>query len=701
MNEPYFDLFLILSGIYFLTVGDPPGLACFVRVNAANRSLPRIYSWKEEIKVMAAITKDPKRNSMVVTMPAESLPPRSWRTKLIGRPLATADAPHQAIGKLVGLAVFSSDALSSVAYATQEMLVVLAVAGVAAFGISIPLSIVIVGLLFILTISYEQTIHAYPGGGGAYIVARDNLGELPAQTAGAALLTDYILTVAVSVSSGVAQLVSAYPDFEPFRVWIGVVLVLFIMLINLRGVKESGTTFAFPTYFFLLMMVLTLGFGLVRYATGTLGVVVDPPHLEVLQTTQVVTLFLILRAFASGTTALTGVEAISNGITAFKEPRSHNAGTTLVWMAAILGSMLLGVTFLSHQVGAVPSESETVISQLARTAFGGRGILYLAMIAGTTIILVMAANTAFADFPRLGALHAGDGFLPRQLTYRGSRLVYSRGILALALIASGLIIVFRASVTALIPLYAIGVFLSFTLSQSGMARRWWKIGHLGPGQEVRERGSTLRYTPGWRLKMVINGFGALCTGVVMLVFAVTKFTSGAWIVVFLTPALVFIFFRIHHHYKDLAADLSLENHWPNPPVALRHRVILPISGVHQGTLKALRFARALSDDVTAVHVSMDSDEAEKIKDKWDEWGEGVRLVILDSPYRLMLEPLISYIEMLTSQNRQDELITIVVPQFVPRHWWHNLLHTQAALTLRMALLSRPGVTVTDVTYQVR
>lgn len=652
-------------------------------------------------QVMTAIAKDAKRNSMVVTMQAEAAPRRSWRTALIGRPLATADAPHQAIGKLVGLAVFSSDALSSVAYATQEMLVVLAVAGVAAFGISIPLSLAIVGLLFILTLSYEQTIHAYPGGGGAYIVARDNLGELPAQTAGAALLTDYILTVAVSVSSGVAQMVSAFPGLSPYRVWIAVGFVLFIMLINLRGVKESGTTFAFPTYFFLAMMVLTLGAGLYRYATGTLGMVVDPPALEIEQTTLAVTLFLVLRAFASGTTALTGVEAISNGIPAFKEPRSRNAGATLVWMSLILGSMLLGVTFLSHQVGAIPSEHETVISQLARTALGGRGLLYLATIAGTTIILVMAANTAFADFPRLSALAASDGFLPRQLTYRGSRLVYSRGILALALIACLLIVFFNASVTALIPLYAIGVFLSFTLSQTGMARRWWKIGQLQPGKEIIERGSTLRFEPGWQPKMLINAFGGVCTLLVMLVFAVTKFTSGAWIVLLIMPALVFVFLRIHHHYRDLATDLSLDKPFPLPPVTRRHRVIVPISGVHQGTLKALRFARALSDDVTAVHVSMDPAEAEKIKDKWDQWGEGVRLVILDSPYRLLLEPLISYIEMLNRQSRPEELITVVVPQFVPRHWWHNLLHTQAALTLRMALLSRPGVTVTDVPYQVR
>ena len=459
---------------------------------------------------------------------------RTWSNWLIGKPLSTADMPHQTIGKAVGLAVFASDALSSTAYATQEILVVLAAAGTIAFGYAFPIAIAIVALLVIVTISYEQTIHAYPGGGGAYIVARDNLGELPAQTAGAALLTDYILTVAVSISSGVAQLTSAYPNLTPYKVPIAVAMVLLIMLINLRGVKESGITFAIPTYFFIVMMLITLGFSFVQYFAGTLGTVVNPPELHVEEMLPV-TLFLILHAFSSGTTALTGVEAISNGITAFREPRSRNAGTTLIWMSTILGVLFLSITYLSGQIGAVPSEHETVISQLARTAYDGRGFLYLATITATTIILIMAANTAFADFPRLSALHAGDGFLPRQLTFRGSRLVYSRGIVTLALIASLLIILFRASVTALIPLYAIGVFLSFTISQAGMARRWWKSGHLQPGQEVQEPGSILKFDPRWTFKMVINSFGAVCTAVVMLVFAVTKFTDGAWIVLILTP----------------------------------------------------------------------------------------------------------------------------------------------------------------------
>ncbi len=631
---------------------------------------------------------------------ADYAPAPSWRTWLIGRPLATADAPHQTIGKAIGLAVFASDALSSTAYATQEILLILAAAGTIAFGYAFPIALAIAGLLAIVTISYQQTIHAYPGGGGAYIVARDNLGELPAQTAGAALLTDYILTVSVSVSSGVAQLASAFPALAPYRVAIAVGMVLFIMLINLRGVKESGITFAIPTYFFLAMMFLMVGAGLLRYLGGGLGLVTDPPALEAHGAAQAIGWFLILHAFSNGTTALTGVEAISNGITAFREPRSRNAGITLIWMSAILGTLFLSITYLSGAIGAVPSENgETVISQLARTVFEGRGPLYLMSISATTLILIMAANTAFADFPRLSALAAGDGFLPRQLTYRGSRLVYSRGIAVLAVIASALIIAFNANVTSLIPLYAIGVFLSFTLSQSGMARRWWKSGRLQPGEEIRERGSTLHYQGGWKWKMVVNGLGAVCTVVVMGIFAVTKFRDGAWIVLLLVPALVAGFSLIHRHYRDLARSLSLEKYGAPTRIG-RHRVILPISGVHRGTLAALDYARSLSDDVTAVHVSTEPGEAERVRSKWETWGDGVRLVILDSPYRLLLEPLLAYVENLAERRQPNETITIVVPQFVPKRWWHNLLHTQTAVLLRLALLFRRGIVVTDVPYQV-
>ncbi len=639
-----------------------------------------------------------KNGTTVLRRTTDYKPPHSWRTWLIGRPLQTADAPHQTIGKLIGLAVFASDALSSTAYATQEMMVILAVLGAAAYQYVFPLSVVIVALLAIVTLSYEQTVHAYPNGGGSYSVSRDNLGMAPALVAAAALLTDYILTVAVSISSGVAQLTSAFPALFEYRVWIAVGLVGFIMLINLRGVKESGRAFAIPTYFFVLMMYLTVAVGLFRYFAGTLGLVVAPPHAEV-TTVQGVTLFLILRAFSNGTTALTGVEAISNGIMAFKEPRSRNAGITLIIMSLILGSLMLGISFLTGHVQAVPSEAETIVSQLSRTVFDGRGVLYLATIAATTVILIMAANTSFADFPRLSALAAADGFLPRQLTYRGSRLVYSRGIVALALMASLLIIVFQASVTRLIPLYAIGVFMSFTLSQAGMARRWWRSGRLKPGEELNTHHSIVHHDSKWLLKMIINGFGSLCTLVVMIIFAVTKFTEGAWVVVILIPAVVAILLTIHRHYERVAKKLTLD-HYGTPPQVARHRVILLISGVHRGSLAGLRYARMLSDDITAVHVSIDGDETARVQQKWEVWGDGLRLVILESPYRLMVEPLLEYIDDLDAKRQPNELITIVVPQFVPKHVLSGALHARTADMLRNVLLNRRDIVITEVPYQV-
>jgi amino acid transporter len=469
------------------------------------------------------------------------------------------------------------------------------------------------------------------------------------------------------------------------------------MLLNLRGVKESGAIFAVPSYFFIVTMFSTVAVGLYRHLSGSLGTVPDPPDVHL--GAAPITLFLLLHAFSSGTTALTGIEAISNGITSFKEPRSRNAGITLLWMAGILSTLFLGITYLAHAIRALPSEHETVISQLARTVLDGRGIAYLAVIAATTLILIMAANTAYAGFPQLSALAAADGFLPRQLMFRGSRLVLSRGIVLLAVIASLLIMVFQASVTALIPLYAIGVFLSFTLSQAGMTRRWWKVGHMKPGEEIPERGSVLRYEGGWALKMVLNALGAVCCGVVMLVFAVTKFQDGAWFIVLLIPALVSFFSAVHGHYADLRPRLSLED-WGAPPRIRRHRVIIPISGVHRGTVQALLYARALSDDITAVHVSLDPAEGEVVKRKWGEWGNGVRLVVLESPYRLLLEPVLDYINKIAEFRQPNETITIVVPQFVPRRRWHNILHAQTAVLLRLALLFKPGIVITNVPYHL-
>jgi amino acid transporter len=648
------------------------------------------------------LTPDNKQSTSFIHRAREVEPKKDLGHLIFGRHLATADAPHQTISKLVGLAVFASDALSSSAYAIDEILIVLILAGTGALSVSLPIALTIIGLLILLTISYEQTIHTYPSGGGAYIVARDNLGEIPALIAGASLLVDYILTVAVSISSGVAQITSAFPILLEWRVAIALVLVAFITVINLRGVKESGNVFAIPTYFFLGMTLLTIGVGFYQYFSGTLGAI-QPGSVEVAHSGEVIhalTLFLILRAFSGGCTALTGVEAISNGIMAFKEPRSRNAGLTLIWMSGILAVNLLGLTYLAHQVGVLPSHFETGFSQIARVVYSHGSPLYLTLLGSTTLILIMAANTSYADFPRLAALVAGDAFLPRQLQFRGRRLAFSNGIIALAGIASILIVVFRAQTNSLIPLYAIGVYLSFTISQSGMAIRWFRSSRLKLGETFQRHGMPLHFDPKWKSKMLMNGLGAVATAIVMLVFSITKFKEGAWIVLLLIPSLMVLFMFIHRHYRALANGLSLEKYGEPPPYLGRHRVIVPLSNIHQGTLAALRYARMLSDDITAVHVSTDPDETEKVQKKWLTWGGGTRLVIVDSPYRLFLEPLLAYIEEIIANRQPNETITIVVPQFIPSKKIFNALHMQTADMLRNELLSRPGVVITDVPYQI-
>lgn len=647
---------------------------------------------------------DPKDNqeTSFIHRKTEYKPRKDFGHLLLGRYLATADAPHQTIGKAIGLAVFASDALSSSAYAIDEILLVLILAGTGALSISLPIALTIIGLLVILTISYEQTIHTYPSGGGAYIVARDNLGETPALVAGASLLVDYILTVAVSISSGVAQITSAFPELYVWRVPIALALVAFMTVVNLRGVKESGRAFALPTYFFLGMTLLTIAVGFIRYFTDTLGTVppgsVDVAHAG--ETLQVLTIFLILRAFSGGCTALTGVEAISNGIMAFKEPRSRNAGTTLIWMSVILAINLFGLTYLANQIGMLPSHLETGFSQIGRVVYGAGSLLYLALLGSATLILIMAANTSYADFPRLAALVAGDAFLPRQLQFRGRRLAFSNGIVALAGIASILIVAFRAQTSALIPLYAIGVYLSFTLSQTGMAIRWFRSGRLKPGESFQRHGMPLYFDRKWKSKMLMNGLGAVATAIVMLVFSFTKFREGAWIVLLLIPLLVALFMMIHRHYRTVANGLSLENYGEPPPYTTRHRVIVPMSGVHQGALAALRYARILSNDVTAVHVSMEPAETEKLRKKWETWGRGTRLVIVDSPYRLFLEPLLDYINEILASRQANETITIVVPQFVPEKKIYKALHVQTAELLRRELLETPDVVITEVPYQI-
>lgn len=619
---------------------------------------------------------------------------------LIGEPLETKELPHQAISNRIGLAVFASDALSSSAYATQEMLIILSLAGsnAALFGLSLPLAIAIAILLTVVTLSYRQTIFAYPNGGGAYIVARDNLGELPAQIAGAALLTDYILTVAVSISAGVEQITSGFQGLIPYRVEIAVGVIILMTIVNLRGVKESGRIFAVPTYFFLGIMFLTLCLGFIRYFTGNLGVVqgVEAMQHSVMEP---LTLFLILRAFSSGCAALTGIEAISNGITAFKQPQSHNAATTLMWMSTVLISLFLGITFLAHQVAAQPNDVETIISQLGRTVFGDGSILYYLVLAGTALILLMAANTSYADFPRLAALQAGDGFLPRQLTYRGGRLVFAWGVVALAIAASALVIFAGANTTQLIPLYAIGVFLSFTISQTGMVVRLRKISKLKPGEKIQGMETVLEHDPHWRRHLAISAIGAFCTFVVLLIFAITKFTSGAWFVVILIPTLVFIFFRIHYHYKDVAHHLSLQG---ARPALHKHpvRTLILIDDVHRETVRMVDFAKSLGQPWQAIHVAVSPEKAEAVKQKWNERiGEG-EMVILQSPYRLLAEPIKHYIETI-QRDTPGCFVHMIMGHLVMDTFWEQALHQNSAYIFNLALSRMERVVVTSVPYQIR
>ncbi len=617
---------------------------------------------------------------------------------LIGQPLETKALPHQTISRAVGLAVFASDALSSTAYATEEILIILALAGTGAgtLGLSIPISIAIALLLVIVTVSYRQTIYAYPNGGGAYIVARDNLGELPAQIAGAALLTDYILTVAVSVSAGVAQITSGFPSLLPYRVHMALGVILFMTIMNLRGVKESGRIFAIPTYFFLGSMFLTLIIGFFRAATGTLPTI---SHVEVVRNSvQPLTLFLILRAFSSGCTALTGIEAISNGITAFKVPRSHNAAITLIAMSSILITLFLGISVIAHQIHAMPSETETVISQISRAIYGDGSIFYLMVLTGTALILLMAANTSYADFPRLAALHAGDGFLPRQLTYRGSRLVFSWGVVGLAGFASMLVLIAGARTTRLIPLYAIGVFLSFTMSQTGMVVRLRKIGRMKPGEFIQGRETMMSYDPHWRIKVVISAFGACCTAVVMFVFAITKFADGAWFVVLLIPTLVFIFFRIHYHYRDVARALSLEGIPVDTTPHQVHTLIL-VDDVHAETVRMVNFAKSLGHPWRAIHIGLNPDKIDVVKAKWQQRiGEG-ELVIIPSPYRLLAEPLREYIEQIQAED-PDGFVHIIMGHLAMNTYWEQVLHQNTAMVINLVLSRLDRVVVTSVPYQI-
>jgi amino acid transporter len=594
---------------------------------------------------------------------------------LLGAPKPTEQARHERLSKFVALPVFSSDALSSVAYATEEILLVLVVAGAAAAHLAIPIAVAIAALLGVVALSYQQTIHAYPGGGGSYIVSRTNLGPGVGLVAAAALMIDYVLTVSVSIAAGVSAVTSALPALLPYRVVLGSTCVALIAVANLRGVRESGRIFALPTYLFITAFGALIAWGFLRMLQGR----VEPLAESAPEPIAGLTAFLVLRAFSSGCTALTGIEAISNGVPAFREPESRNAAITLRWMAAILGTLFLGITVLAWRFGVVPIEGETVVSQLAR-GLAGRGIFYYLVQASTALILVLAANTAFADFPRLASLLARDGYVPRQLATRGDRLVFSNGIVMLAMLAIVLLTVFGGETHSLIPLYAVGVFLAFTLSQLGMARHWL----LSGGRS-------------WKHRFLVNGAGGTVTALVTLVIAITKFAHGAWIVVLLIPLIVLAFRTVHRHYDAVARALSLDHLREEP--RLENLVMIPVGDVHLGVARAVRFAASLTPVFQGVYVEVEPLVTPRISERWAKVAPGVPLVVLSSRYRSILDPFLDYIDRL---RREDEhrVIMIVIPEFVPRRWWQHLLHNQTALMIKGALLFRPGVVVVDVPFHL-
>ncbi|MDB4917609.1 MAG: conserved rane protein of unknown function, Amino acid permease-associated [Gemmatimonadetes bacterium] len=613
---------------------------------------------------------------------------RRLKHVVFGRPLPSERLEHERLNKKTALAVLSSDAISSVAYATDQILFVLGGAiGLAAVNYVLPISAVIVGLLVLVGLSYRQTVFAYPNGGGSYTVARENLGDMPGLVAAAALLTDYILTVAVSISGGVAAITSAYPSLAPHTVMICSLSILMLATVNMRGVRESGVAFSVPTYAFIAMMLALLGVGAYRYWTGhelatlTAALEVDPAtaHKGMSPITGFALVYLLMRGFAEGCAAMTGTEAISNGVMAFKAPAQKNAATTLGWMVAILAIFFLGVSFLAQHYQVMPTTQETVLSILGHHVFGG-GPLYYGLQYTTFAVLVLAANTAFADFPRLAGILAGDKYMPRQLAARGDRLAFSNGILALALVAWLLVWMFHGDTNALVPLYAIGVFVCFTLSQAGMVVHWRKT-----------------HDSGWKWKAWLNGIGAVATGLVSIIQIVTKFTTGGWIIAVIIPAIILLLRKIHTHYTDFAEEVKFDGQSPINP--MHHTVIVPVNGITKATSGALVYATTISSEVVAVYIEVDPRDTERLRADWESWDIGVPLDVVPSPYRSILKPLVEYVANLRMVS-PGELVTIVVPEIVPKRWWEHLLHNKTALYIRTAFLFKPNVVVTAIPYLV-
>jgi amino acid transporter len=596
---------------------------------------------------------------------------------IVGEPIPIQHEIHERLTKIKALAVLSSDALSSEAYGTEAIMRVLVLAGAGALSLTMPISLVIVALMAIVVTSYQQTIRAYPSGGGSYIVARENLGTLPGLVAGASLLIDYVLTVAVSIAAGVAAILSAFPELRDYSIEVAIGSVILIAVLNLRGIRESGTVFAAPTYIFVFAIFGVIAMGIFRLATG--GIAYTPGDPGAHAGTEPLTLFLLLSAFSKGCAALTGTEAISNGVPAFKPPEARNAGITLISMAVLLGGMFLGTSFLATQIGIVPdpSEQETVLSQITRLVVGENWYYYLVQLS-TALILVLAANTSYADFPRLLSIIARDRFAPRWFASRGDRLAFSFGIGALTILSVALLAIFQSNVERLLPLYAIGVFTSFTLSQSGMVVHW-----------LRLKGS------GWRRSIVINALGAAATAVVALVIGATKFAEGAWMVILLAPAIVALFLVIHRHYLSVARQLSTKE--LVRPTGIPPLVLVPVYSLSLVARRALAFAQDLSSQVMAVHVASSVREAERLRGQWREAVGDIPLVIIISPNQFSIEPLLTYVDALLEAEEHHSLF-VILPEFVVNHWWEHLLHNQTALRLKAALLFRPGVVVASFPF---
>jgi len=599
------------------------------------------------------------------------------RHLLLGSPLPSADVGHNRLDKVRALAALSPDALASVAYANQEIYLGLLVAGAAGLTHSFTLALVITALLGVLALSYMQTIAAYPAGGGSYTVARENLGELPGLVAASALLIDYVLNAAVSLTAGVAALASAFPALWPHRTSLSLALLLFITLVNLRGLREAGTVLTVPVYLFLAAYLGMIAWGIgvaLTQGPGVFPAAIPAPAESVAAPGALapVTLFLLLRTFSSGATALTGVEAISNAVPVFKEPATRNAQKTMAAMAILMGILFLGTIGLTQYLAVVAGPEETILSALARRLFGS-GPVYLLVQLATLLVLVVAANTSFAGFPRVGYLMAQDGFLPRQLRALGDRLVFSNGILLLSGLAAALIIIFQGDTHALIPLFAVGAFLAFTLSQAGMVRHWW-----------RERG------PAWLPKLLMNGAGALATGVALLVIGASKFAGGAWIVILLIPLLVMGFRAIRRHYIEVGRQLRLGDDAPSVGCTRHPRIVIPVAGVHRGVIEALNYACSIADDVIAVYVEMEPDSAGAMRARWEAHGMDrvARLITVPSPYRSLIGPFLDCIDRLDEESPDGWPATVLIPEFVPARWWHFLLHNQTALPLKWALIYR-------------